>query len=310
MSTTGAFASNFRTGESVNSTLELILNALNQAQGSAYTSDPGTAVYAQNFAFAKAIWDVFESNQRFINQSDPVRMSAFLSRWENILSLTPSATDTDLARRTAIGAKFKIMALPPTSQNVADLLSQLMGQVFVQLIHTGSASNTGTYPGGLTVPGGVSLPDGNFNSNIAYLAVRLWQPRDQNNNLLMSDQQFKTFASTFKAYLDDYLPAHMTYAWGRITFENTGTLTMTAGSTAMVGNTTTWITAGSYVMPAGSVVEVVDDLGALQTFTVATTTTNTAASATLAAPNAITARKYRLKGFYLDRINLDNALLT
>ena len=153
MPNSGGFANIWRTGESANTPFELILNSLNKARGTAYsaydTTQDNTAVYVENYAFAKAITDLWESNQRLANQFDPLRMGAYINRWEAILGIFADPTDTIEQRKAVIGAKMALLANAPIDQAVADLCSAYLGNLFVELVHSNASDNLGGVPGGL-----------------------------------------------------------------------------------------------------------------------------------------------------------------
>src|SRR5437879_459170 len=89
----------FRFGASKHSIEDVILKALNDGDGSALTDDQNSFNYAENFAIARGIADVWTANRRLAYQWDPKRMTDFLPRWEKILGLNPDPSDSDTARR-------------------------------------------------------------------------------------------------------------------------------------------------------------------------------------------------------------------
>ena len=95
----GKYWQYFRCGAQSGTPLERLHKSLNQARGTAYSvSDPteadGTAIDAKNYAYAKAINEIWNANIRLANQFDPNKMGVFLSRWEKILGLVKIPTDT------------------------------------------------------------------------------------------------------------------------------------------------------------------------------------------------------------------------
>ena len=280
-----------------------LLQSLNESRGTAINCEPGTIAYVENYALARTLTDAWESIRRFSYQFDPTRLTVALDRWENILGLVPASTDTDTDRRSAIAAKFLLFNVPALTQTVQDFLRTLQPEVFVTIIHTLANSASGSVPGGVTVPGGVSLPDGNWGSNASYLAVRLSKPPS------MMDASFYEQSGKFKAFFNDFLPAYMTYAWGRFTAQS-GTISIAQGTTSATGTGTTFISSAQGTLQAGEGIEVYDDLNQLQTLTVTSVISDTSITVAQFVPHSITLQFYARKGFFLDQINLDNAFLS
>lgn len=203
---------------------ELLLLALLEADGTAMADDVGSFVWAEHLAEAHALAALHHLNQRMANQWDPVRMTEFVPRWERILNLFPLPTDTMVDRRKRIGAKQALFGQPPTQQVVQDLMSALLGPVFVQLVTSSSAEAVGWVGitpanaaygyagGGVTVPGGVTLPDGSalgitWYSTIAHIVVLTTQPATY------SDQSYRSTVALIAQFLDDLLPCWATWDW-------------------------------------------------------------------------------------------------
>lgn len=203
---------------------ELLLNALLEGDGSAMASDVDSYTWAEQLANAHCIAGLYHLNQRMANQWDPLRMTEFIPRWERILNLYPLPTDSDADRRLRIGAKMALYAQPPTQQVVTDLMTTLLGPVFVQIVNTPSSAATGFVGvtasnaaygyagGGVTVPGGVSLPDGTalgitWFSSVAYVCI-LTQRLPTS-----TDATYYPQVGSLVQFLDNLLPAWSTWAW-------------------------------------------------------------------------------------------------
>jgi len=199
----------FTFGASKHSVEETILAALNQGDGTGLTDEQASYNYAENFAIARAIADVWSTNKRLANQWDANRMTDFLGRWEAILDLHPATTDTPTARRAAVAAKLALAGQPATQQVIYDLAVRVLGSIFVQIANASSTTATASVPGGVTIPGGVTLPDGVWASGIANVAIKVEQPA------AMTDQEFYTTAGAILPYLDGLLPAWVDFNWFR-----------------------------------------------------------------------------------------------
>lgn len=306
MSGTGAFYKWFRAGGSAGTTHELILNDLNEGFGQgAYSIEPGTHIYNENFAIAKVLADLFDTVERLKNQSDPKRMTTSLARWETILGIYPPDGATDSERRAAIGAKFEMFNTSPTDQATKDYINQIIPELFLELVRTGSDDAVGAVPGGITVTGGVTLPDGDWQSFVCYIAIRLHQP------LYMSDQEYYSKAVSYRNALEDFLAAHVLFRHGRYAYSPQGTITVASGSTSVTGSGTLFLTDPSLiVLAAGDELEVFDDAGRLRRLLIQAVASDTGITLSAPAAAAITAKRYRVKGFVLGHTNLDNAFLT
>lgn len=301
---TGGFQSGpFRTGASQGSLVDTILTSINDSRGTAYAAEPGTAVWVENYALAKTLADAWESARRFSNQFDPVRLTSFLDRWEALLGIVPPATASLNQRRATIAAKWALFNVVPTGQAATDFLRILMPTIYVATLHTGSTVALGSVPGGATVPGGVTLPDGDFKSSIANLVIRTVEPAS------MTDAEFYQTVNAFKPFFDDFMPAHITYDWGRYGLDQ-GTISVTALDSIVYGTGTLFLTGvGGIVNPAEEI-EVYDDNGTLRTLVVTSVTNETQLVIQAPIGVSITLKPFKRFGFFLDSINIDNCFLT
>lgn len=188
---------------------EIILGSLIEGQGTALSDSTSGPLWAEAVAEARCINYLWELNRRMANQWDPLRMTDFLSRWERIYGISPLATDTPVDRRRKVGAKIAAFGQPPSRQVVADLMSAVLGSVYVGLVVTPSSIALGHVPGGISIPGGVTLTDGNWYSDIAHLDVQVQQPAG------MPDATFYATVGQVRQYLDDLLPSWVTADWFR-----------------------------------------------------------------------------------------------
>lgn len=102
--------------------LVTLVDALNAARGSAYSTEFGSVIYAENEGYARAIAGSWGTNQRTANQFDPLRITFTLRRWEEILAIPQSFNSTETERRAVIAEKFSRWGKPITRQFVLDKL--------------------------------------------------------------------------------------------------------------------------------------------------------------------------------------------
>jgi len=306
MATTGRFSPIFRTGENANSAFEAILESLNRARGSAYAAyeptNTDTAVYMENYAIAKALNNLWESNERLSNQFDPTRMGVFIDRWEAILGIPFDPESNTEQRKAIISAKLKILSNAPVHQAVADICEAYLGDMFVEIVNHTVDDDLGGVPGGATVPGGVTLPDDLWFSPISICAIRSWQVRDKYNNYVYSEKEYVDRINKLSYVLDGFLPSYMLATTFRYLYQGAGTVSTGAGY-QLVGVATTFLTD----LEPGMLIEIVDDNNEVQTFTIVTVDDNTHIT-TVELPGDITGCYYRIFGFFLDYTNNLNNL--
>lgn len=232
-------------GATQNGVHEVILNALLQSQGSALDKDPDGLMYAECYAKALVLTDLWSAVQRLKNQEHPETMTDFLPEWEVIFHIIPPIGSTLAQRRAVLAARFANFGKSPTIQVVTDLLSTVLGNVFVKIlygsdvindgsIYDGYAGINGSVPGGADVPGGFdfvnTVPDvttststspkafnqQNWNSTMAYLLIVVQQPTN------MSNQTFLNIVAQIDPVLEDLLPAWTTFAWAEYNDLNQG----------------------------------------------------------------------------------------
>lgn len=210
-----------RFGASNDSDTEAILNDLLSGLGSAFDTEYGSITWIKMNAVARVLNDVFEQNKRLSYQWDPLRMSDFLPRWETIYGLNPLPTDTEVERREKVLAAVQTSGLMPTQQVVTDLLTSLLGPVFVgitNLTPLGPSPTALTYvSGGAVIPGGITIPDGAaippappvipWLSTISYVAIQVEQPS------YMDNDTFYQTANQIYTFLDNLLPAWVAFGW-------------------------------------------------------------------------------------------------
>ncbi len=290
----------FRTAAARDTIVGAILQSLNEARGTAYDPEPGTVVWVENMALARTLADAWETSRRFALQFDPQRMTSYLERWEKILDIVPTPSDSAQARRATVAAKFRLFNVAPLVQTTQDFLGQILGNVFLNTIHTPSALAKGRFPGGIEIPGGVTLEDGVWHSTVSNLAVRLTQP------LFMTDDEFYDTANKFKPFFNDFLPSWVTFAWGRFALQ-VGTITIAAGDLVVDGVGTAFQTSGGGALASGDTIEVYDDERTLHSLVVDTISSDTVMTLLAPALTDITAKPWRRMGFFLDQQNLDNS---
>lgn len=130
--------------------VQTITEALNAGRGTAYDVSTDSPVWAEDNATARAISSVWDYNELLGNQFVPLKLSVLLSRWEKILGLSVSPSDTLTSRRAKIQAILSRAGVTPAYQEVVDRLNVLVSPVTFSLVHNAPADAgvISSWPGG------------------------------------------------------------------------------------------------------------------------------------------------------------------
>ena len=302
----------FRTGAQKNQTLEVITSDLNNSRGTSYDTEDGSAVYFENYSYAKALQDYFETIQRMAFNLNPGKAYQFLNRWEAILGIVADPSATIPERQKMVQLYFLRFSLPPTLSNLYYFTKELLGDIFIgfdfypdfvgekiQFIPNSSVQ----------IPGGNYLLSANtFISYYNYVLVRIWQPRDKYNNLLMDNATFQKKYKSFYTFFNGYLPAYVSWQLREYNGIGTGAIYGALGDTTItgVGTNFTYIDSHSY-----DKIEIVNDAGNVQTLSIDNIISDTQLTISSPLQNSITGnigwRYVSTYGFILDTPNnLDN----
>ena len=189
--------------------LQRIFESLAAARGTAYDTTTLTGRVAIELqAYARAINECWQNNQRMANQWIAMKMTDFLPRWETIYGIVPLSTDTLIDRRRRI-AVIQLRSGSANMQAVNDALVTLLGSIFVGITITSSATanvwTPSTWPfGNHDATGAVD-----WYSTVGYLAIKVAQPAG------MLDSDFYATMGTIVPLLDAILPAWVTFDWYR-----------------------------------------------------------------------------------------------
>ena len=172
------------------------------------TTDTNGLVYVRAQAYARVVWALWEQNQRLANQWDPSRMTDFLGRWENILRLPVSPSDSLSVRRARVAVSFSRVG-EGNWNAVYSACKAYLGSTFVGIITTPSGSAniytpTG-WPMGTNEPAGSATPP-DWYSTVAHIDIATTQP-----STMGDDEFYATRASVIPA-LDAILPAWVTFS--------------------------------------------------------------------------------------------------
>lgn len=184
-----------------------IVESLNRARGTAYDTSHSSTVYADNLAQARCLSGAWGTNQRLAHVRVPKKLTGTtLSRWEKILGYVPDPSSTDVERRDTVAEKFEAFGVAPTRQAVVDLLTDKLGDVFVDLEYLSIANAIIIVPDG-TYPFGSTNAAVAWSSSVARVLVRTQQPSN------VSLGEFLTIVQRVFDVLEPLVPAWVTYDW-------------------------------------------------------------------------------------------------
>lgn len=206
----------FKFGEAASTDLEAIQNAFADTQGTSLARERGSVAWVENHATARVLYALYGLAYRLANVNDPARMTSTLPRWEKILNIVPSDSDTTLERRARVEAKLSLLSAGTTIQVVEDYLTLVLGSMFVGLKFSDPTEATTYVPGGGSVPGGgPTFLDGEligadmspYASSLGYVAVLIRRPAN------MTVELFYERAGRIYEEMDNLLGAWMDFDW-------------------------------------------------------------------------------------------------
>ena len=206
----------FKFGQASSTELEAIQDALAESQGTAIVRERGSTAWVENHATARVLYALYNDARRLGNVNDPKRMTSTLPRWEKILQIFPSESDTLADRRARVEVKLSILSAGTTIQVVNDYLTLVLGDMFVKLEFSDPLTATTHVPGGGTVSGGgPTFLDGDnadpaispYASSLGYVAILLQRPTN------MTIELFYERAGRIYEEMDNLLGAWMDFDW-------------------------------------------------------------------------------------------------
>ena len=206
----------FKLGGAASTDLEAIQDAWADSQGTAMARERGSVAWVENHATARVLYALYNSARRLGSLNDPKRMTSSLPRWEKILQISPSESDTLTERRARVEAKLSLLSAGTTAQVVNDYLALVLGDMFVKLEFSDPLTATTYVPGGGAVPGGgPAFLDGDladprispYASSLGYVAILLQRPEN------MTVELFYERAGRIYEDMNNLLGAWMDFDW-------------------------------------------------------------------------------------------------
>ena len=287
---------------SQNCELDLILQDLLAGQGNALNTNIGSLVWCECYAKAVAFNAAIKFGRLMSNQLSPGSMSIFADRWAAIYGLSGINNLEEL--QAIINIKQEEFGSVANVSNVKSIISDLLGQLFIDLEYLPMNQD-------LATAGENYNDEGLYNSPLSVLLVRVWQPRDNQNNLLVSTPQFISTVLQYKSILQNWLPAYVELRTEWLVNAGHGminTISIAQGSNAVVGVGCTFNTDFAAVnvlrpgqeYPNYQPLEVVDDNGNLQTYYVQNVSSNVHMTLLSPALAPVSGRTFRTLGISFD----------
>jgi hypothetical protein len=257
------------------------------------------------------------------NQLSPNSASVFLNRWAKIYNTLGLADPDSII--DFIELKQSEFGTPPILTNLISFMQGQLGSIFIDLECTPELQGLATKDPTVQI-----LQDGySYQAPLNNVMVYVWQTRDNQDNLLIPNSIFNDTVESYRQIIDQWNPAYITFITmnlinrgfqdgyannhNGLNFNNYldgyNIVSGSASSTTITGVGTAFKTYpdGSNGDFIGAVnegfyppIQIVDDLGILQTYFVSHVSSNTSLTITTPLINNITSRTYRTLGFILD----------
>jgi hypothetical protein len=253
----------------------------------------------------------FNLVQLLSEQVNASTSSVYLPEWAQVYNLQGlSSTQAILEQIQLIQS---ITGTPPTLANVRSFLQAFLGQIFIDVQWAPENQQNATIDP-ITDLFIDNLP---YEQPLANLLVYVWQPRDNQDNLLMPTPVFNSLLETYRPILQNWLPAftqietmNLVNLGNQQGYNFPSYIITFAGQTAVVGNNTTFTQdffpqSGSTSVPfsinRNPPIQVVDANNVLQTYYVASVVNDGALHLTApAVSNTNGFTTYRTLGFVTD----------
>ena len=320
----------------------LLLNDLLNGMGNYFTKEEGSLNWIECYVYARALARSKQFINLMANQLSPATVSILLPDWSQIYNIS-SLADPGTTKRF-IEFKQTLFSTPPILSNITTYFQNQLGPLFIDLEWRPELQKYAT-----TDPTVQVSEDGYaYSSPLSAVMVYVWQPRTNQDVLTYPTNLFNQTVDSYHAIIEDWNPAYIGFITINLTNRGFGdgycdnhfgsafftnplinyvdgynVVSGTAGSAVLTGVGTTFNS-----FPVGSTsnfqgdfegavaegfnppVQIVDDLGALQTYFVLSVQSNTQLTLTTPLINNVTSRTYRTLGILLDTPGmLDDAML-
>jgi hypothetical protein len=305
------------------SDLALMLDELLNSMGSAVTQEVGSLAWCEAYALAKCTSQALDFIRLVSNQLTPNNLNIYAGRMAAIYNLPVQGNgeipsnlnfikNTIALYQAQFGTppnyanffNFLAGALGFQLQNVVTSSSYVLGSgIFIDIEDAHEIQNLATG----AVDGYIAGQEGyDWFSPLNAVLVRVWQPRDNNGNLLMPNQQFQNLVDSYKKFGEQWVPANIELRNMQLLYPgddgSSNTISITDGYSTITGTNTKFTTdlsgvnLNGWLMP----IEVVADNNQLYTYHVNSVISDTECTIVETAFNTVTNRAYRILGIEMD----------
>lgn len=166
--------------------------------GDYLTTEIGSLAWIEATVVATLFDTAFGLLKLMANQIQPAASSAYLSRWADIYNIQ-GLSSTSLIRTKLQEIQF-LTGTPPTLSNVRDFLKELLGSCFLGVQWAPEnqylASNELDQ---LFIRQQFQMPLSEF-------LIYVWQPRDNQDNILMPNNVFNEIVESYRTLLENWSP--------------------------------------------------------------------------------------------------------
>src|SRR5580698_303248 len=182
----------------------LLTDQLN-GMGDFLTQEVGSLNWCEAYTNARSL----AVDKQFItlmsNQLSPNSSSIYLNRWAQIYNTLGLSSQT--AIEDYIETKQAQFGTPPNLNNIISFLQDMLGSIFIDVEVAPELQQFAT-----TDPQTQIITDKlSYSSPLSKMYVYVWQPRDNQDNLLMTNAQFNPTVNSYLALMESWNPAYIQF---------------------------------------------------------------------------------------------------
>ena len=304
--------------------LNLLLTDSLNGMGDFLTQEEGSLNWCEALVNSRAINTAYQFLTLLSNQVSPESASIYLNRWANVFNCA-GLSDPN-AIENFIELKQAQFGTPASLSNMNIYLTNLLGSIFLNIQWAPELQQYATSNPFVQI----SEDGGTYNAPLQTVYVYVWQPRDNQDNLLMPTNQFNNTVSLWQKYVQEWCPSGFEFITLNLTnrgfqdgygnnynglnynnyLDGYNVISGTAGSTTLTGVGTAFLLypngqIGDFAISIDSgftpPIQIVDDTNTLQTYYVLSVQSNTSLTLTTPLINNVTSRTYRCLGEILDQ---------
>lgn len=299
------------------SDLHFILDDLLNGMGDYLTNEIGSLNWIECLVNARALAQDKQFITLMANQLSPASSSVYLESVWALIYNTLGLSDEE-AIKNYIEFKQQLFNQPPTFSNLLQFFQFVLDSIFIDLQVAPELQKFATVDPTVQI-----AQDGYaYSSPLSRQLVYCWQPRDNQDNLLMSNEVFNQTVDNWHAIIESWNPAYLEFqsmilsnrgnqngyggGYHGLAYNNYldgyNVVSCTAGSSTITGTNTTFDIDFGRGVSAGWTppIQIVDDSGTLRTYYVLTVTDPTHLQLTQANHGDISSRTYRCLGIVFD----------